>query len=86
METDKSQAWVELPDCDAEGADSSKPLLADLTNASWATCKPAKRGTKDTGIPIKSLAQKNNNVTNEVLPKEAGKSIIIDLNKSAAKW
>ena len=32
--------WVELPNCPGT-ISPAKPLAADLSNASWATCKPA---------------------------------------------
>ena len=59
---DEEKGWVELPTCGDAGADSSKPLADDISNASWATCKPKGKGAPAAAAPAKdALAQKNNN-------------------------
>ena len=54
--------WVELPNCDAAGADTKQPLKDDLSNASTATCKlPGPPKTKDGPVPT-SAAEVNENL------------------------
>ena len=52
---DNNKKWVELPMCDADGADTSKPLDADLGNATYATCKKKKKEYIMSLDPVKEI-------------------------------